>query len=126
MINISQEIIQFSGLKSTGDILLFSLYGVLFVLTALLSLSVILLLFKFINKREMNKIEMEEKKKKREVTPEAEELRDFDDDIVTAIITAIAIEEKLYHEDTLSELTLRYKGENLSGWQLSDLVNNGS
>ena len=126
MINISQEIIQFTQLKTTNDILLFSLYGVLFVLSGLLLLSLTLLLFKLINKREMKKLEMEKDKKSKEAIPDIEELKHFDDDIVTAIIAAIAIEQKLYHEDTLSELTFRYRGEDPSGWQISDLVNIGS
>lgn len=124
MIGISYMLIQFTELRGMNDILLFSVYGVVFVLSGLLLLSITLLLFKLINKREMRKLETEKETEKENV--KAEELKEFDDDIVTAIITAIAIEEKLYHEDTLSELTLRYKGQNPSGWQISDLVNNGS
>ncbi len=124
MIGISYMLIQFTELRGMNDILLFSVYGVVFVLSGLLLLSITLLLFKLINKREMRKLETEKETEKENV--KAEELKEFDDDIVTAIITAIAIEEKLYHEDTLSELTLRYKGQNPSGWQMSDLVNNGS
>ncbi|NIA23328.1 MAG: hypothetical protein GWP03_04115 [Proteobacteria bacterium] len=126
MIDISYQIIQFTQLKSIGDVLLFSVYGVLFVLSGLLLLSLTLLLFKLINKREMKKLEMENKKNNKEAIPEVGELKHFDDDIITAIIAAIAIEQKLYHEDNLSELTLRYRGENLSVWQISDLVNIGS
>ncbi|HFD05164.1 MAG TPA: hypothetical protein ENJ25_03375 [Firmicutes bacterium] len=126
MMSLSCQIVQFTKLKTTGDILLFSVYGVLFVLGGLLLLSMTLFLFKFINKREMKKLEAKKGNKDMEEIPAVEELKHFDDDIVTAIIAAIAIEQKLYHEDTLSELTFRYRGENPSGWQISDMVNSGS
>ncbi len=109
-----------------GDVLSLSITGIIVVLLALLVLSFIVALFKFIGPKSATP---KEPKKTEPPPPSAEEINKslffdvskLDDDQIAAVFTAIAIELKLYHEVRPQELTFDYQPKTINGWSMTSI-----
>jgi len=51
-----------------------------------------------------------------------EKAHNLDEDQITAILTAVTIEWKLYHEEANSEYSFDYQGQSLSSWTISEYI----
>jgi len=110
---------------SFSDILSLAITGIIVVLFGLLLLSFLVSLIKKLT----DAVEGKNKSEKTQVpeieiaTSESTKL-DLNEDQIHAIITALMIEWKLYHEEELTELTYAYKPEPIADWVLSSYTNN--
>jgi len=125
MIYLLSIIIHNVKLETVNDLLLFSVTGILFVMAGLSVLSIVLMFFKLINKHEINKSKKVDKEiSEKIIYRKINEIKNLDEDIITAIVTALAIECLLYYEDNLFDLTFEHNNRNIQGWRLSGYIDN--
>jgi len=111
---------------SLTDILLLSITGIIVVILGLVSLSFVVWMFKHIFKTKQD-VPVVVKEPKKSVEKKGDKSLSFkvselDDDQLTAIFTALAIESKLYHEDEPLEPTFNYQPRNFSGWSIAGIT----
>jgi hypothetical protein len=108
-----------------SDLLIFAIIGSFFVIAGLSVLSIVLMFFKLINKQETNKSKKIDKETSEKVIyQKINKIKNLDEDMITAIVTALAIEGLLYYENNLFDLTFEHNNRNIQGWRLSGYINN--
>ena len=113
MLYLSSIVINSIKLETMNDLLVFAFTGILFVMTGLSILSIVLLFFKLINKYEINKSKKTgEEASEKVIYQKINEIKNLDEDMITAIVTALLIEGLLYSEDNLFDLTFEHNNRN--------------
>jgi len=107
------------------DILGLSITGILVVMFGLILLATIVFLFKFVIpgvdvKAVQSAKKTESVAKAKQEQPE--KLDKLDEDQLAAIVTALAIEWKLYHQDVNDELPFEFESKKISAWTMSDYL----
>ncbi|MCK4544145.1 OadG family protein [candidate division WOR-3 bacterium] len=125
MLYLSSIVIYSVKLETMSDLLIFAITGSLFVIAGLSVLSIVLMFFKLINKQETNKSKKIDKETSEKVIyQKINKIKNLDEDMITAIVTALAIEGLLYYENNLFDLTFEHNNRNIQGWRLSGYINN--
>lgn len=125
MLYLSSIVIYSVKLETMSDLLIFAIIGSLFVIAGLSVLSIVLMFFKLINKQETNKSKKIDKETSEKVIyQKINKIKNLDEDMITAIVTALAIEGLLYYENNLFDLTFEHNNRNIQGWRLSGYINN--
>ncbi len=125
MLYLSSIVIYSVKLETMSDLLIFAIIGSFFVIAGLSVLSIVLMFFKLINKQETNKSKKIDKETSEKVIyQKINKIKNLDEDMITAIVTALAIEGLLYYENNLFDLTFEHNNRNIQGWRLSGYINN--
>ncbi|HHS51161.1 MAG TPA: hypothetical protein ENN07_08620 [candidate division Zixibacteria bacterium] len=106
-----------------GEVVLLSVSGTLLVLLALTILALSVSLFKFFGKK-TEKPPKADNPGTAAVPPATENpppnTPQLDDNQLAAVLAAVSIELKLYHEDELPQLTFDYTPRQISGWSMAN------